>query len=74
MQENELRKILGASLEPNRIIDARIEDAYQKIRAAQVTPGHGRSPLVRRILIGMGSVAAVFALMVTLCVMHPVLT
>lgn len=73
MQENELRKILGASLEPNRIIDARIEDAYQKIRAAQVTPGHGRSPLVRRILIGMGSVAAVFALMVTLCVMNPVL-
>lgn len=73
MQEKELRKKLSADLEPSRIIDARMEEAYQMIRNAEVRPERGRNPFVRRILVGMGSVAAVFALMITFCVMNPVL-
>lgn len=73
MQENELRRVLGAELCPSSIIDAKMEEAYAIIRNAEGKQTNGKSPVVRRILVGIGSVAAVFALMVTFCVMNPVM-
>ncbi|MDE5700181.1 MAG: DUF4179 domain-containing protein [Lachnospiraceae bacterium] len=78
MHEKELRKILGANLEPSRVIDARMEEAYRKIRNAEVVPSGKKSivigsPMIKNVIVGIGSVAAVFALMVTFCVMNPVL-
>lgn len=76
MQENELRRILGTDLGASRIIDEKIGKAYEKIRRAEVKPkvmSYGRrNPVLRRIVVGIGSVAAVFALMITFCVMNPV--
>lgn len=73
MQENELRRVLGAELCPSSIIDAKMEEAYAIIRNAEGKQTNGKNPVVRRILVGFGSVAAVFALMVTFCVMNPVM-
>lgn len=73
MQENELRRVLGAELRPSGIIDAKMEEAYTIIRNAEGKQTNGKSPVVRRILVGFGSVAAVFTLMVTFCVMNPVM-
>lgn len=73
MQENELRKVLGAELCPSRVIDAKMEEAYTIIRNAEVKQPNGKNPVIRRILLGIGSVAAVFALMVTFCIMNPVM-
>lgn len=73
MQENELRRVLGAELCPSSIIDAKMEEAYAMIRNAEGKQTNGKNPVVRRILVGFGSVAAVFALMVTFCVMNPVM-
>ncbi|MDE6219498.1 MAG: DUF4179 domain-containing protein [Lachnospiraceae bacterium] len=73
MQEKELRRALGAELRPSRVIDAKMEEAYRMIRNAEVKQTNGKRPVIRRILVGIGSVAAVFALMVTFCVMNPVL-
>lgn len=73
MQENELRRVLGTALSPSSVIDAKIEEAYRSIRNGEVRRTGRRSQAARRILVGIGSVAAVFALMVTFCVMNPVL-
>ncbi|MDE6365763.1 MAG: DUF4179 domain-containing protein, partial [Lachnospiraceae bacterium] len=73
MQDNELREILSVNLAPSRIIDARIEEAYDRIRNAETTPTGGRNRHARRFWAGMGSVAAVLAVMVTVCVMNPVM-
>ena len=72
MQENELRRVLGTELSPSSVIDAKIEEAYRSIRNGEVRRT-GRKKAARWILMGIGSVAAVFALMVTFCVMNPVL-
>lgn len=73
MQENELRRVLGTELSPSSVIDAKIEEAYRSIRNGEVRRTGRKSQAARRILMGIGSVAAVFALMVTFCVMNPVL-
>jgi len=73
MQENELRRVLGAELDPSSVIDAKMEEAYRMIRSAEGKQTNRKNPVIRRILVGMGSVAAVFALMVTFCVMNPVM-
>lgn len=73
MQENELRRVLGTELSPSSVIDAKIEEAYRSIRNGKVRRTGRKSQAARRILVGIGSVAAVFALMVTFCVMNPVL-
>lgn len=73
MQENELRRVLGAELSPSRVIDTKIEEAYRNIRDKEVRRTDGKSLTAHRILVGIGSVAAVFALMVTFCVMNPVM-
>lgn len=77
MHESELRRILGADLEPSEIIDAKVEEAYRMIRNASAGKGGTKSPdklnRIKKISVGIGSAAAVFALMVTFCVMNPVL-
>lgn len=73
IQENELKQILSADLRPSVIIDAKIEEAYNRIRSTEIPLTSNKNLLVRRIMVGMGSVAAVLALMVTFCVMNPVL-
>lgn len=77
MHESELRRILGADLEPSEIIDAKVEEAYRMIRNASAGKGGTKSPdklnRIKKIGVGIGSAAAVFALMVTFCVMNPVL-
>ena len=77
MHESELRRILGADLEPSEIIDAKVEEAYRMIRNASAGKGGTKSPnklnIIKKISVGIGSVAAVFVLMVTFCVMNPVL-
>ncbi len=73
MQEKELRRMLSVNLEPSSIIDARMEEAYQMIRKAERKPESVKNPFVRRLLVGMGSVAAVFVLMAAFCVTNPVL-
>ncbi len=73
MQEKELRRMLSVNLEPSSIIDARMEEAYQMIRKAERKPESAKNPFVRRLLVGMGSVAAVFVLMAAFCVTNPVL-
>lgn len=76
MHDNELRRILGANLEPSRIIDAKMEEAYRMIRNADTGQGGSfatGNKMIRNVLVGLGSAAAVFALMVTFCVMNPVL-
>ncbi len=73
IQENELKQILSADLGPSVIIDAKIEEAYNRIRSTEIPLTSNKNLLVRRIMVGMGSVAAVLALMVTFCVMNPVL-
>ena len=73
MQENELRRVLGTELSPSSVIDVKIEEAYRSIRNGEVRRTGRKSQAARRILMGIGSVAAVFALMVTFCVMNPVL-
>ncbi len=77
MHESELRRILGADLEPSEIIDAKVEEAYRMIRNASAGKGGTKSTnklnIIKKISVGIGSVAAVFALMVTFCVMNPVL-
>lgn len=77
MHESELRRILGADLEPSEIIDAKVEEAYRMIRNASAGKGGTKSPdklnRIKKISVGIGSAAAMFALMVTFCVMNPVL-
>lgn len=73
MQENELRRVLGAELDPSRVIDTKIEEAYRSIRNGEVRRTGGKSLAAQRILVGIGSVAAVLVLMVTFCVMNPVM-
>lgn len=75
MQENEnqLRSVLGVELSPSAVIDAKMEETYRMIRNAGVRQTGKKNPVIHSILVGMGSVAAVFALMVTFCVMNPVL-
>lgn len=43
------------------------------IRKAERKPESAKNPFVRRLLVGMGSVAAVFVLMAAFCVTNPVL-
>lgn len=44
MHESELRRILGADLEPSEIIDAKVEEAYRMIRNASAGKGGTKSP------------------------------
>lgn len=73
MQENELRRVLGTELSPCSVIDMKIEEAYRSIRNGEVRRTGSKGQAARRILVGIGSVAAAFALMVTFCAMNPVL-
>lgn len=73
MHENEMRMILGAKLEPSRIIDEKVEEAYRMIRSAEVGQSGRKPSVIKKLIVGIGSAAAVFALMVTFCVMNPVL-
>ena len=73
MQEKELRRVLGAELSPSRVLDGKIEEAYTMIRNTKAGQTSGKNPVMRRVLVGIGSVAAVFAVIVTFCVMNPVM-
>lgn len=73
MQGNELRRVLGAKLGPSKVIDAKMEEAYRVIRSGEMKQTSGKNPVMRRVLMGIGSVAAVFVLIVTFCVMNPVM-
>lgn len=72
MQENELRRILGADLGSGGIIDAKLNETYEMIRNAEVRQARG-NPAVRRIVAGACSAAAVLVLMAVFCAMNPVL-
>lgn len=73
MQENELKRVLGAKLGPSKVIDAKMEEVYRVIRSGEAKQTNRKNPMMRRVLMGIGSVAAVFVLMVTFCVMNPVM-
>ena len=54
IQENELKQILSADLRPSVIIDAKIEEAYNRIRSTEIPLTSNKNLLVRRIMVGMG--------------------
>lgn len=77
ISEEKLRAVLGAELEGSRVIDEKINAAYGQIRniakKQAVREGMGKSIKISRVRAGIGAAAAVFALMVTFCVMNPAL-
>lgn len=70
--EKDLRRILGAELGTSEIMERRLDGAYERIRSAKTRPARYERYL-HRSLIAAASVAAVFLLMITFCVMNPVL-
>lgn len=42
MQENELRRVLGAKLGPSKVIDAKMEEAYRVIRSGEMKQTSGK--------------------------------
>lgn len=73
MQKNLSEKILydtlGMELEDSEIIDARMEETYALIRGKRPC----RSRVWKRVMVSLGSMAAVLCLMVIFCAMNPVL-
>lgn len=74
--EEELKKVLGAYLEDNDLIDRKIEETYMMVRNAgkrsgRRTKGHG-SPR-KKIGITFAGIAAALVLSFTFCVMNPVM-
>ncbi len=71
--EKELTRILGAEFGDNDVIDSRIEQTYEILRREGRKKRKEKRRVWKNIVIGMGSVAAVFVLMLVLCAMNPVL-
>ncbi len=73
ISEKDLTRILGAQLEPSEIIDAKLSETYEILRNAKGKQKSKRRRGLQKVLVGIGSVAAVFVLMTAFCVMNPVL-
>lgn len=75
--EQELINILGRDLEESRLIDDKMGEAYAKIREKkgdhEKTGRKGRSSLLRRIMLGISTVAAAVAVAFTFCAVNPAL-
>ncbi|WWR16400.1 hypothetical protein V1224_02790 [Lachnospiraceae bacterium JLR.KK008] len=71
--EKEWQEILGAEFGRNKVIDARINETYAKLRKTERREEKHKKRVRRRVLIGAGSMAAAFLLMVMFCTMNPVL-
>ncbi len=75
--EQELINILGSDLEESQIIDDKMEAAYAKIREMkgknEKTGKKGQIGLLRRIMLGISTVAAAVVVAFTFCAVNPAL-
>lgn len=75
--EQELTNILGSDLEESQIIDDKMEAAYAKIREMKGKNGKtgkkGKTALLRRIMLGISTVAAAVVVAFTFCAVNPAL-
>lgn len=75
--EQELTNILGSNLEESQIIDDKMKAAYDKIRQMKGTGKKsrkkGRAGLIRRITVGISTVAAAIVVAFTFCAVNPAL-
>lgn len=83
ISEQELKNILGKDLEDSRLIDAKMEEAYEQIRrqagtkngekeGGKIPRGRKKEPW-RKALAGFGAVAAAFVVAFTFCAVNPAL-
>lgn len=75
--EQELINILGSDLEESQMIDDKMEAAYAKIREMKgknkKTGKKGQTGLLRRIMLGISTVAAAVVVAFTFCAVNPAL-
>lgn len=75
--EQELINILGSNLEESQMIDDKMEAAYAKIREMkgkkEKTGKKGQTGLLRRIMLGISTVAAAVVVAFTFCAVNPAL-
>ena len=75
--EQELMNVLGGDLEENRLIDEKMEAAYDKIRqmekSRKKTGKKGGMGFLRKTLIGVSTVAAAVVVAFTFCAVNPAL-
>lgn len=78
--EKTLYDILGTELEDNEVIDAGFEGAYEKIRQIGSMKKrktgmrkHGKAAVWKKAFVAVGGMAAVLCVMLTFCVMNPVM-
>lgn len=71
--DEDIINILGADTTENKVIDSKINEAFEMIRSGRVTVKTGRRRTARKFIYGLTAAAAVFVEAFMICAVNPVM-